>query len=261
MERHGRGKGKQKLLGSHQKCWIWGRNAVLETLEAGRWPILDLQVAASLPPDQLGQVRQLAQRLNLPVAVCGPEELTRLCHTTEHQGYVARMTEFPYGDCEAVLASLGPAPFVVILDGVQDPYNFGAIVRSAEIFGAEAVIIGERGQVGVTSMVVRSSAGAVNRIPIARTADLVAAIRRLQERSVQVVAASEKASRELKEHDFRKGSALVVGNEGEGPSPAVLEACAAAVRIPQCGKIGSLNAAVAAGIFFYEIRRQRGSTA
>jgi 23S rRNA (guanosine2251-2'-O)-methyltransferase len=258
MERHSRGKGKKKLLGSHQKCWIWGRNAVMETLEAGRWQILGLYLSQELPADILKQVQADAARLGLVAAVEEPGVLAGLCHTTEHQGYLARMTDFPYSDASLVLEALPSSPFCVILDGLQDPYNFGAIIRSAEVFGADAVFIGETGQVGVTSMVVRSSAGAVNRVPIVRVPELAILVDGLRAKQIHVVAASEKASGELMAHDFRRGCAVVIGNEGVGPRPDILARCDSIVKIPQVGRIGSLNAAVAAGIFFYEVRRQRG---
>jgi 23S rRNA (guanosine2251-2'-O)-methyltransferase len=258
MERHSRGKGKQKLLGSHQKCWIWGRNAVLETLTAGRWKILDLYVSRLLDPALIEQARSLAAPMGVVPVVDEPEALERLGHTTEHQGYLARMTDFPYADEATVLASLPANPFCVILDGIQDPYNFGAIIRSAEILGADAVFIGESCQVGVTSMVVRSSAGAVNRIPIVRVPDVMTVVESFRKRSIQVIAASEKATRALMDHNLTPGTAIVIGNEGVGPRAEVLQRCDTIVKIPQIGTIGSLNAAVAAGIFFYEVRRQRG---
>jgi 23S rRNA (guanosine2251-2'-O)-methyltransferase len=259
MERHSRGKGKKKLLGSHQKCWIWGRNAVMETLQAGRWQILDLYLSRQLPLDILAQVQADSARLGLEAVVEDPEVLARLCHTTEHQGYLARMTDFPYAGESQVMGALPPSPFCVVLDGIQDPYNFGAIIRSAEVFGANAVFIGETGQVGVTSMVVRSSAGAVNRVPIVRVPDLGTLVDGLRAKRIHLVAASEKASGELMGHDFRGGCAVVIGNEGVGPRPDILARCDSVVKIPQVGQIGSLNAAVAAGIFFYEVRRQRGA--
>ncbi|MEI6563613.1 MAG: RNA methyltransferase [bacterium] len=257
MERHNRGKGKKKLLGSHQKCWIWGRNPVVETLVAGRWKIVDLYLSRLLNPELLEQAQGLAVRQNLIPVIADPDLLAGLCHTTEHQGYLARMTDFPYADEAEVMNSLPAAPFCVVLDGIQDPYNFGAIIRSAEIFGAHAVFIAEVGQVGVTSMVVRSSAGAVNRLPIVRTPDVEALVGRLKSRGMKVVAASEKASRNIMDYDFTKGVSVVIGNEGTGPGAGVLKQCDDVVKIPQTGHIGSLNAAVAAGIFFYEVRRQR----
>ncbi|MEI6148762.1 MAG: TrmH family RNA methyltransferase [bacterium] len=257
MQRHSRSKGKQRLLGSHQKCWIWGRNAVIETLVAGRWPILDLYLSSALSPDQHGAAAALAAKLGLTPLTDDSDALTRLCHTAEHQGYLARMTDFPYSDEESVCTSLPPAPLCVILDGLQDPFNFGAIVRSAEVFGVDALFIAEAGQVGVTSMVVRSSAGAVNRLPIVRVMELEGMARRMKERGWCLMAASEKADTVLKNQDFTGGSVVIVGNEGIGIRPGLLALCDVRVRIPQVGRIGSLNAAAAASVFFYEARRQR----
>jgi 23S rRNA (guanosine2251-2'-O)-methyltransferase len=257
MERHSRGKGKKKLLGSHQKCWIWGRNAVMETLQAGRWSIVDLYLSRQLPTDCLDQAGALAAPVGLVPVIEDPEVLSRLCHTTEHQGYLARMTDFPYSDEAQVMAGFPSLPFCIVLDGIQDPYNFGAIIRSAEVFGANAVFIGESGQVGVTSMVVRSSAGAVNRVPIVRVGDVEALVVRLRATGLRVVAASEKAEGVAAAYDFKRGTALLMGNEGVGPRPALLSQCDTVIKIPQVGCIGSLNVAVAAGIFCYEIRRQR----
>ena len=145
-----------------------------------------------------------------------------------------------------------------MLDGIQDPYNFGAILRAAEVLGVDAVFIAAAGQVGVTSMVVRSSAGAVNRLPLAVVDDLVALVAELKARGMRVAGASEKAAELLAGFDFSAAAVVVIGNEGRGPRPEILAACDALVRIPQAGRIGSLNASVAAGICFYEARRQRG---
>ncbi len=257
MERHRRGKGKQALLGNHQKCWVWGRNAVLECLAAGRWSVLDLHLSSALPPAALESATALARQAGLVARVEPPEELVRHCHSAEHQGYLARMAEYPYATEAVVLREAGPAAAFAILAGVQDPFNFGAMVRSAEVFGLNGVFIGEHGQVGVTSMVARSSAGAVNRVPIVRVPVLEELAARLAKQGVRLVAASEKADDPLTACDFRGPVAVVIGNEGVGIRPALLAACHATVTIPQSGRIGSLNAAVAASIFFYEICRQR----
>lgn len=257
MERRGRGKGKRKLLGSHQKCWIWGRNPVVETLAAGRWEILELMLSCELEREFLDSVCRTAEARGVPARIEPAVVLERLCHTSEHQGLLARMSEFPYAPEPQVLETLPAGSFTVILDGIQDPYNFGAIIRSAEVFGADAIFIPATGQVGVTSMVARSSAGAVNRIPIVRSGQLVETVTALKRGGVTVVAASEKASCGIAACDFNRPVAILVGNEGKGVSPVLLTQCDMTVRIPQLGKIGSLNAAVAAGIFFYEVRRQR----
>jgi 23S rRNA (guanosine2251-2'-O)-methyltransferase len=149
----------------------------------------------------------------------------------------------------------------VLLDRVQDPYNFGAMLRSAEVFAADAVFIGEREQVGVTSMVARSSAGAVNRVPIVRVAELEAAADRLRARGLTLVGASEKGEGILTGVDFTRPVAVMIGSEGVGIRDSLTSRCERLVRIPQAGRIGSLNAAVAASIFLYEARRQRGFAA
>lgn len=257
MERYRRAKGKQKLLGSHQKCWIWGRNLVRETLAAGRWPIVELHLAVDLPADQADAARSDAARLGVPVVSGAGDALTRLCHSGEHQGFLARMAEYPYAEPRSLLESGGNRSFFVVCDRIQDPFNFGAILRSAEIFGAAGVFIGESGQVRVTSMVARSSAGAVNRLAIAEVPSLTELSAEMRGRRIRVIGASEKAECALPEADLSGAVAVVVGNEGQGISPDMQAACDLKLRIPQAGRIGSLNAAVAAGIFFYEVSRQR----
>jgi 23S rRNA (guanosine2251-2'-O)-methyltransferase len=259
VERYKRGKGKKTLLGSHQKCWLWGRNLVLETLAAGRWPLADLFLSDALSPEAMATATSRAETLGVSVSVNPVAALEKLGHTAEHQGYLARMGEFPYLSFNdlPVSGSGGQPAFYVMLDGIQDPFNFGAVLRSAEVFGVDAAIIPASGQVGVTSMVARSSAGAVNRIPIARVESLDAAASALTGRGVVLVGASEKAAREIAACDLRRPVCIVVGNEGMGVSPAILARCGEIVRIPQHGRVGSLNAAVAAGVFFYEVRRQR----
>jgi 23S rRNA (guanosine2251-2'-O)-methyltransferase len=259
MERYRRGKGKQRLLGSHQKCWLWGRNLVAETLEAGRWPVLELFLAGDvLVPERMDRAAALASERSIPCRVEAAADLERLCHSGEHQGYLARMGEYPYATLDGVLSETrGEASLFAALDGLQDPHNLGAVVRSAEVFGVHAVILGASHQVGVTSMAARSSAGAVNRVSISRVEGLVEALQRMREAGIVTVMASEKAESRLGDCDLRRDICIVVGNEGRGVSPDVAACCAERVRIPQCGHIGSLNAAVAASICFYEARRQR----
>jgi 23S rRNA (guanosine2251-2'-O)-methyltransferase len=260
VERYKRGKGKKNLLGSHQKCWIWGRNLVLETLAAGRWPIVELFLSEALPDEARSSACSRAADLGVPADIVPSATLENMGHTAEHQGYLARMSLFPYAPLESLIAGPTPggdSPFLVMADGLQDPFNLGAVIRSAEVFGAGGVIIRASGQTGVTSMVARSSAGAVNRIPIARVESLESAADILAARGIALVGASEKAEAELDAFDFRRPVCIAVGNEGFGLSQVVQDKCTSRVRIPQQGCVGSLNAAVAAGVFFYELRRQR----
>jgi len=250
-------KAGQKFLGSHQKCWLWGRNVVLETLRARTWPVLELHLAGTLAADELEAARTIADRRSIPVKVQAAARLEQLCHAPEHQGYLAKMGPFPYADAEMLLEDRPPAPLYAVLDSIQDPHNFGAVVRSAEVFGLDAIFIAERDQVGVTTAVARASAGAASRVPIARVADLPALAARLKAAGIALVAASEKAKVPITAHDFLGATAIVIGSESHGIRPALVKCCDALVRIPQHGRIGSLNAAAAAAVVFYEARRQR----
>jgi 23S rRNA (guanosine2251-2'-O)-methyltransferase len=259
VERSGRGKGKRKLLGSHQRSWLWGRNLVRETLLGGRWPIVELHLADDLPPDLLAEACESAANRGVRALVEPRDALERRVHTSEHQGYLAKMGPFPYASPDQLLATPKSQPLYVILDSIQDPFNFGAILRSAGAFGADGVVIGTRRQVPVTSLVARSSAGMVSRVPIVRVDDLADWARALRRRQVVVVGASEEADLSLTECDFRRPTALVLGNEGTGIGPELLACCDALARIPLAGPADSLNAAAAAAVFLFEVARQRSS--
>lgn len=254
-----RRKGKKKLLDSHQRCWVWGRHVVAETLTAGKWPILELYLDQGLSAENIEAATGIAEKLRIPVKVESSKRLLQLCHTSEHQGYLAKMSPFPYSDALKILSRFNTSqtPLFAILDSLQDPYNFGAIIRSAEVMGVNALFICEKAQVGVTSMVARSSAGAVNRIEIAQVPDLIELARKMQERGIALVGTGEKGITDVCDYDFQQPAAVVLGNEGMGITGELLALCDAQIRIPQQGAIGSLNVAAAAAIIFYEAQRQR----
>lgn len=230
---------------------------VVETLRAARWPMLELHLDKDLPADELQAAGRLAESLHLSVSLDSAEALSRLCRSDEHQGYLAKMPPFPYDDAEDLLEGRPDRAFYVLLDAVQDPFNFGAILRSADALGVDGVLISAANQVGVTSLVVRASAGAVNYVPLAKVDDLAAWIGRLKEAGLKVVGTSPQAKRDLSQHSFREAVAVVLGNEALGIRPEILALCDERVSIRQRGHVGSLNAAVSAGIVFYEVRRQR----
>lgn len=248
---------QKKILGNHQRCWLWGRNLVRETLAAGCWPILELHLADRLDKAEIADARAELTRWNVDMIVEPTRRLTELAHVREHQGYLAKMGPYPYANPDQVLAASRSDPLFLMLDSVQDPYNFGAMIRSAEVFAADGIFIQDQRQVGVTSLVARSSVGAVNRIPIAQVTSLVAQTEKLRQAGIAVYGASEKADAELGDCDLTGPVAIVIGNEGVGIAPELRAACDQLVRIPLSGRIGSLNAAVAAGIFLYEARRKR----
>lgn len=250
---------RKKLMGNHQRSWVWGRNAVSEILRFSRWPIAELYLDQALPAEVWREVSEAAEAQNIVPEKVSAERIEQLCHRSDHQGYLARMRPFPYENAEFVLQRIDSERplFVVLLDRLQDPHNFGAILRSAETLGVDAVVVGSRHQAEVNSQVARSSAGAVNRIPIVRVDSLVTFAEQLRKSGLRLVAASEKAETTIDATDFRTATALLLGNEGDGVDQALLALCDAQVAIPQSGAIGSLNVAAAAAILFYEVARQR----
>lgn len=248
---------RKHVLGSHQKCWLHGRHAVLETLRAARWQPLELWLADDLEPAVRTEATSLAAAQQVPIIESDSDAMTTRCGGVAHQGLMAKMPPFPFADLDSVLNRAKSPAFFVILDGIQDPFNFGAILRSADVFGADGVFVPAENQSDVTMQVARSSAGAVNHVSIARVEDLGALLAQLRERGVRSVAASGSGQESASECDFTTPCVLVIGNEGAGVRDELLSACDTQVRIPQAGHVESLNAAVAAGILCYEVQRQR----
>ncbi len=248
---------RRPLLTNHNRCWIWGRNVVLETLRANRWPVIELLHSDRCEPFARDEAVALAKDRGLNVVSVRDAEITKNCRSEDHQGLAARMPPFPYWDVATLLNELPPNPVLVLLDRIQDSHNFGAIVRSAEVLGIDGVIVGTHEQASVNSHVARSSVGAVNYVPIAESNDLEVTVRDLLERRFQIVGASDHAKQPIFETDFRKATLLLIGNEGRGIQPALQTLCTQFVQIPMLGRVNSLNAAVSAGILFYEVLRQR----
>ncbi len=247
--------GSRKLLANHNRAWIWGRHVVAETLRAGRWPLLELALSRTLDANDAEEFARLARAAEIPVTVTDDAGVTKLCRAADHQGCAARMTEFPYVSDGQFRQRLTKASILIVLDRIQDPFNFGAILRSAEGLGLDGVVIGSAEQAGVNSQVARSSAGAVNHVPICRTENLGKFLHALTTSGWQVWGASERGATALSDAEFRAPLALVIGNEGSGIHPALLNECAGTVKIPLPGRVGSLNAAVSAGILCYEAVR------
>lgn len=258
VERYRRQKSKPELLGNHQKCWLWGRHVVLETLRARRWPVLELHLDVKLSPEEIGVAEGLLQQWpNSRQSQDSSERLTSLCHSREHQGYLAKMAPFPYDRVDDVLAAAPARPLFAVLDGIQDPHNFGAVIRSASVLGVDALFVPTHKQVPVTALVARSSAGAVSHMRIAQTDDLLHLSKLLRSRGVRLIGTSQRATRSVAECNLKTSAAIVIGNEGTGIRDELLAECDELVAIPQFGTVESLNAGVASGILFYEAQRQR----
>jgi 23S rRNA (guanosine2251-2'-O)-methyltransferase len=229
----------------------------METLRAGRWRPLEVQLDERLPAKDRNEASRHAQRMGVDVAFSPAAALERLCHSAEHQGYLAKMPSFPYEEPVEVMRTRSRRPVYVVLDAIQDPFNFGAILRSADAFGVDGVFVGSSEQADVSSLVVRASSGAVNHVRLAKVPGVGEWIAQLKQQGVNIIGTSPTAKRDISQVDFLKPTALVLGNEAVGIRSQILDLCDERVAIRQRGRVGSLNAAVAAGILFYEVSRQR----
>ena len=244
-------------MANHNRCWIWGRNVVMETLRAAYWPILELLHSDRCETESRREAVASANALGIKTLSTTDDDVTKQCRSDEHQGLAARMQPFPYREVNEFVEQLPQNPVLVMLDRVHDSFNFGAIIRSADVLGIHGVIVGTREQAVVNSLAARSSAGAVNYVPIAQSDDLVATVENLRNKGFQIVGTSDHAALSIFETDLRQATVLLIGNEGRGIQPELQSRCNRFVQIPVLGKVGSLNAAVSAGILFYEVLRQR----
>ena len=238
---------------------IFGIHPLIEALEAGR-EIDKILLKRGLRSSEVSHIMDVAKERTIPVQIVPEERLTRLTRK-QHQGVIAFISEIEYTQLDQLIPMLyeeGRSPFVVLLDGLTDVRNFGAIARTAECAGVDAIIIPERGSVSVTADAVKTSAGALHRIPVCRVSSIQAAVTLLQENGIQIVAASEKAVDIYTESELSLPLGLVLGAEDHGVSQDVLCRADKIVRIPQVGAIGSLNVSVAGGILIYEVVRQAG---
>lgn len=253
-----------KLAASHQRSWLWGRNAVVETLTAGRWPVVELLVSQDLEPTQFDVVASVAAQQGLQIQQVSSDRIAELCQATDHQGHLLRLGPFPCGTPNDLRTRLQQQdsdrrfpPLYVICDRIQDAHNFGAILRSCEAMAADGVIIGTTHQCRITPHVARSSSGAINHLNLFQVDDLTNAVGDLKAANIHVIAASEKSDRSLWDTQLQGPLAIIIGAEATGILPELLASTDGAVSIPMLGRGTSLNAAVAAGILLTEIRRQQ----
>lgn len=237
---------------------IVGRNAVLEAmnseLEIDKVFVADRQFTGSL-----SRIVAIAKQRGIVVKQVSEQKLAFLGGTESHQGVVATASCARYatvGEILARAAEQGEPPFIILADGVEDPHNLGALIRTAEASGAHGLIIPKRRSASLTSIVQKTSAGAVNHLPVARVPNLPAVMDELKEKGLWFYAADMEGTSWC-EQDFSGPCGLVVGSEGEGVGRLVLEKCDFRVCLPMRGKVTSLNASVAGGILMYEIARQR----
>lgn len=238
---------------------IEGRNAVLEAFRSGR-TIDKLFVQNGCKDGPVQTILREAKKRDTIVNFVAKDRLDQLSQTGRHQGVIAVAAAYAYGTVEEMLKAArekGEPPFLILLDNMEDPHNLGAIIRTANLAGAHGVIIPKRRAVGLTAVVAKTSAGAINYTPVAKVTNLSNTIAELKDQGMWFVCA-DMGGTPMYQLDLKGPIGLVIGNEGEGVSPLVKKNCDFVASIPMKGDIDSLNASVAAGVLAYEIVRQRG---
>ena len=242
----------------YEELTIEGRNAVLEAFRSGK-TIDKLYVLDGCQDGPVRTIIREAKKQDTILQFVTKERLNQLSETGHHQGVIAHAAANAYAQVEDILKKAeekGEAPFVFLLDGIEDPHNLGAIIRTANLAGAHGVIIPKRRAVGLTATVAKASAGALNYTPVAKVTNLGAAIDELKDRGMWFVCA-DMGGESMYRLNLSGSNGLVIGNEGEGVSRLVREKCDMIASIPMKGDIDSLNASVACGVLAYEIVRQR----
>jgi 23S rRNA (guanosine2251-2'-O)-methyltransferase len=239
---------------------VYGVNPVRELLRAGAEGLSELWLVEGGGSQAGGEVERLARSVGAKVRSAPRARLDRLAGTDRHQGVVAVVADYAYREVDDLLAVARDrmeAPLLVVLDGIEDPQNLGAIIRSAHALGAHGVILPRDRAAGITAAVDKASAGAVEHTAVARVTNVAQTLERLKEAGVWSVATAGEATIELGDVDLTSPTALVLGGEGHGVRPLVRRTADHVARIPMSGKVGSLNASAAAAICLYEVLRQR----
>lgn len=236
---------------------IYGVLPVLEALRAGARRIDRIVIAEGARDSRLREVIEAARRAKVPVRREPRASLDRLTNHAKHQGVMAITSSANYSDADYLLSQMTSDTLFILLDGVEDPHNLGAIIRTAECGGASAVIVPERRAVHLTDIVAKTSAGAVEHLPVARVTNLAFFIEALKKRNVWVVGVESSGEMPYTEFNYSGATALVFGGEGAGLHRLVRERCDAVVSIPMRGRVTSLNVSVAVGVVLFEALRQR----
>ncbi len=237
---------------------VYGVLPVLEALRSGARRIEKVMIADGAREHRLAEIVALSRERSVPLTYAGRELLLRHAGPdANHQGVVALVAAAAYVSTDDILENAADPPLIVLLDGVEDPRNFGAILRVADGAGSDGVVIPERRAVGLTDTVAKASAGAIEHVKVAKTENLNRFIEELKARDIWVVGAADQAETDYTAWDWTRPTAVVLGGEGGGLRRLVAENCDMLVKIPMYGKIDSLNVSVAAGVILFEARRQR----
>ena len=241
-----------------QSLIVEGRNAVIEAFRSGK-TVDKLYVLDGCQDGPVRTIIREAKKYDTIINYVAKDRLDQLSETKKHQGVIAQVAAYEYSDVEDMFAlaeEKGEDPFIIILDGIEDPHNLGAIIRTANLAGAHGVIIPKRRAVGLTATVAKTSAGALHYTPVAKVTNIAKTMEELKERGMWFVCA-DMGGETMYKLNLKGSIGLVIGNEGEGVSRLVKEKCDFIASIPMKGDIDSLNASVATGVLAYEIVRQR----
>lgn len=242
----------------YEELTIEGRNAVLEAFRAGK-PIDRLFILDGCQDGPIKSILREAKKGDTIITFVKKERLDQISDSGKHQGVIAYAAAYEYAEVEDILKiaeDKGEPPFILLLDGIEDPHNLGAMIRTANQAGVHGIIIPKRRAVGLTATVAKTSAGAINYTPVAKVTNLVATMEELKEKGLWFVCADLEGEVMYKQN-LTGPIGLIIGSEGDGVSRLVKEKCDFTAKIPMVGDIDSLNASVAMGILSYEIVRQR----
>lgn len=239
--------------------YIVGKNPVLEALRSGR-SINKIWIAEGAQKQAVAPILSLAKEAGIIVQTVPRKKIDQIAEGESHQGVLAYVASYDYVQVEDILAraeKAGEPPFILILDEIEDPHNLGSMMRTGDAVGIHGIIIPKRRSVSLTSTVAKSSAGAIEYVPVARVTNLVRTMEELKERNIWIVGTDASAEQDFREARLDGGIALVIGSEGKGMSRLVRETCDFTVKLPMHGRVTSLNASVAGALLMYEVYRQR----
>lgn len=236
--------------------WLFGRNPIWELLSSGR-PIQQLLIADGAGGGPLTRVMAKAKQSNVLIKRVPKEKLDYLAQGVQHQGIAAQVAAHSYVDLDEILANAGPDPFLVFLDGLEDPHNLGSILRTADAVGCTAVVVPKRRSVGLTASVAKVSAGAIEHVPVCRVTNIADTLNQLKKEGFWVYGSDAGGDTIAEAVDWSGPAALVIGSEGKGLGPAVAKQCDGIISLPMVGHVNSLNASVAAGILMYTVFQER----
>lgn len=242
-----------------QQEMIFGLRAIMEAIKGGR-DFEKVMIRYDLKGELAMELRELLKTTSIPVVKMPADQLDKITRKN-HQGAIGLASEVVYQNIESIVPMLyeeGKVPFIVVLDGITDVRNFGAIARSAECAGAHAILVPAKGSAAINGDAMKTAAGALDNIPVCRTNNLREALKFLKNSGLTLFAANEKADDYYYKNDFTVPLAIVMGSEDVGIAKHNLEICNAVVKIPMLGNIASLNVSVATGIFLFEVVKQRG---